>query len=220
MSKSISIDQSHAVIQTLANNVDWSVLDSNLLQSKIIANAKEAGAQFTAFLKNGGKVIIVEPKVIQIDRSVPFDPATFIGAGWTIEEQDKRALALNQIDLTEVMFETTLEKKEKSIIGEERLKRLKSMNRIRLDAGVFKTLWDNQHLIPLKWREQPNGNTTFIFFDGTVLLNPNGNRFVLWLYWDDGRWSWDYCWLANDWDANSSSAVLTNSTVASETSVS
>jgi hypothetical protein len=168
-----TIGQSHTVIQILATNTNWDVLDHSILQ-KIVDDPTTAGAQFTAFLKNGGKVIVGEPKVIQIDRSMPFDPATFIGAGWTIEEQDEKALALNQIDLTEVMFETTLEKKEKSVKGEEKLKRLKAMDRIRLDAGVFKTLWDNQHLIPERWKEQTNGNTTFIFFDGTVLRNSYG----------------------------------------------
>jgi outer membrane protein assembly factor BamB len=114
-----------------------------------------------------------------------------------------------------------LEKGEKSIKGEDKLKRLKEKtNRIRLDAGIFKTLWENQILIPEKWKEQTNGNTTFIFFDGTVLRNSIGNRFVLCLCWDDGEWLWYYDWLENDWYANVPSAVLASSTLVSETSVS
>ncbi len=42
----------------------------------------------------------------------------------------------------------------------------------------------------------------------TVLRNPNGNRYVLYLYWDDGKWRWNYNWLDNDWGANALSAVL------------
>ena len=216
MSKSVSIDQSHSVIQALANNVDWSVLDGDMLQEQIIKNPKEAGKQFTAFLKNGGKVIVDSPRVISIDRSIPFDPTTFIGNGWSIEEQDERAIALTEIDLTEVMFDSTLEKGEKSIKGEDKLKRLKEKtNRIRLDAGIFKTLWENQILIPLKWKEQTNGNTTFIFFDGTVLRSSSGHRYVLYLYWDDGEWFWNYDWLEIDWHSNGPSAVLTSSTLVS-----
>lgn len=221
MSKSVSIDQSHSVIQALANNVDWSVLDGDMLQEKIIKNQKEVGKQFTLFLKNGGKVIVDSPRVISIDRSIPFDPTTFIGNGWSIEEQNERAIALTEIDLTEVMFDSTLEKGEKSIKGEDKLKRLKEKtNRIRLDAGIFKTLWENQILIPEKWKEQTNGNTTFIFFDGTVLRDSSGDRYVLYLYWFDGEWDWYYHWLEDDWNAYDPSAVLASSTLVSETSVS
>jgi hypothetical protein len=221
MSKSVSIDQSHSVIQALANNVDWSVLDGDMLQEQIIKNPKEAGKQFTAFLKNGGKVIVDSPRVINIDRSIPFDPKTFIGNGWSIEEQDERAIALTEIDLTSVMFDSTLEKGEKSIKGEDKLNRLKEKtNRIRLDAGIFKTLWENQILIPEKWKEKTNGNTTYIFFDGTVLRNSDGNRYVLYLFWLDGGWHWHYYWLGHDWSAASPSAVLAISTLVSETLVS
>jgi hypothetical protein len=36
MGKSVSTEQSHAFIQALANNVDWSVLDGDVLQQQII----------------------------------------------------------------------------------------------------------------------------------------------------------------------------------------
>lgn len=221
MSKSVSIDQSHSVIQALANNVDWSVLDGDVLQKEVIKNQIEAGKQFTAFLKNGGKVIVDSPRVISIDRSIPFDPKTFMGNGWSIEEQDERAIALTEIDLTCVMFDSTLEKGEKSIKGEDKLNRLKEKtNRIRLDAGIFKTLWENQILIPEKWKEETNGNTTFIFFDGTILRDSNGGRCVLCLCWGDGRWRWRYRWLEVGWRASDPSAVLAISTLVSETLVS
>ena len=33
--------------------------------------------------------------------------------------------------------------------------------------------------------------------------NPNGNRYVLYLYRNDsGKWNWNYNWLDNNWDAN------------------
>jgi hypothetical protein len=222
MSKSVSIDQSHSVIQALANNVDWDALDGDVLQEQIIKNPKEAGKQFTAFLKNGGKVIFDSTRVIKIDRSMPFDPKTFIVDGWSIEEQDERAIALTEINLTEVMFDSTLEKgEEKSIKGEDKLRRLKEKtNRIRLDAGIFKTLWENQILIPEKWKEKTNGNTTFIFFDGTILRGSYGNRYVLYLCWDGGKWDWDCYWLEDVWDASGPSAVLASSTLVSETLVS
>jgi ethanolamine utilization protein EutQ (cupin superfamily) len=214
-----STKQTHAVIAALTAETNWDVLNSQMLQ-KIIEDPKTAGAQFTAFLKMGGKVIVDGPRVISIDRTEPFDPAKFIGDGWTIEEQDERSLALTEVDLTEAAFETTLKKGEKTVGGEEKLKRLKEDGRIRLDAGIFRTLWENQHLIPEKWKEQTNGNTTFIYFDGTVLRDSGGSRYVLCLCWSGGGWNWYYDWLGGDWDARSPSVVLASSTVASDASAS
>lgn len=56
----ITIDQSHSVLAMLAMNVNWEEVDfeSARLQDLVIRNPKEAGQQFTAFLKNGGRVIM------------------------------------------------------------------------------------------------------------------------------------------------------------------
>lgn len=76
MGKPVSTDQSHAVIAALATNVDWNALDAEVLQ-EIVRVPKDAGKQFTAFLKNGGKMGIGEhtiitscSMVIDYDRSV------------------------------------------------------------------------------------------------------------------------------------------------------
>ena len=207
-----NIDQSHMVIQALANNVNWEILIHSTLQ-KIVDDPKEAGKQFTIFLKNGGKVIVSAQTIINIDRSKPFDPTTFIGNGFSIDEQDDKSLALTEIDLTKVMFDTTLEKGEKTVKGENKLKRLKEKNVIRLDVGIFKELWENQHLTPEKWKENTNKNTTFLFFDGSILRNSNDDRFVLCLYWNGGRWVWSYYWLGNDFNVSIPSAVLASSTL-------
>ena len=42
----------------------------------------------------------------------------------------------------------------------------------------------------------------------TFLRNSDGNLYVLYLYWNDGKWNWNYNWLDNDFDANNPSAVL------------
>ena len=39
-----------------------------------------------------------------------------------------------------------------------------------------------------------------------ILRSPNGNRYVLYLYRNDGQWNWNYNWLDNDWDASEPSA--------------
>lgn len=194
-------------IGILMNNADWDAVNASTLQ-KVIDNPKDAGREFTAFLKNGGRVIVGEPKVITIDRISAFDPVAFIGEGWSIVEQDERSLKLGEVDLTKVNFKTMLKDRESSVVGEEKLKRLKDAGHIRLDAKVFQTLWENQHLIPASWKEPANGNTTYVFFDGTILRRSSGNRYVLCLCWSDGGWRWYYAWLVNEWYAGRPSAVL------------
>ena len=56
----ITIDQSHSILATLAMNVNWEEVDFEgaRLQDLVIRNPKEAGQQFTAFLKNGGRVVM------------------------------------------------------------------------------------------------------------------------------------------------------------------
>ena len=128
MSKPITIGQSHNVISILANNVNWDALaNSGDVLQWIIEHPRESGEQFTLFLSNGGKMILGEPRIILIDRNMPFDPVKLLSTGWTIEEQDERSLALTRVNLANVRLEHMLKKGEGRITGEERLKRLKNL---------------------------------------------------------------------------------------------
>lgn len=152
--------------------------------------------------------VVGTTNLVTIDRTSAFALIAFVGEGWSIVEEDERSLALTEVDLTKVSFETSLADGEKSVVGEEKLKRLISSGDIRLDAKVFQTLWENQHLIPASWKEPTNGNTTYVFFDGTIIRNSRGHRCVLCLFWVDGGWRWHCGWLGFEWDACRPSAVL------------
>lgn len=172
------------------------------------------------------KEVVSASGIITIDRTTPFDPAKFkgLGKGWTIwkgpasgdglegeEDQDSRSLAIAELDLSKIRLEHMLTEDElKSdspyVNGEVKQGRLK--DHIRLDAKILQTFWENKHLIPEVWKKKTNGNITCVFFDGTILRSPDGNRDVLCLYWDYGEWHWNYNWLDNDFNANNPSAVL------------
>ncbi len=161
------------------------------------------------YLLGQAEIKYLSSAVIPINRLTPFNPAEFLGKDWSIwrgsangdglsgeEEQDERSLAITELNLSQVQLVTCLNEGEERIAGEERLERLKENNFIRLDANVFLTLWQNQHLIPEVWKKT---NTTFIFFEGTILRSPRGGRCVLCLYWGVGEWFWGYDWLEGDW---------------------
>ena len=55
--------------------------------------------------------------IIHIDRTQQFDPrafdpTAFVSNGWFIEEQDEKAVALNEIDLNEVILDSTIQEGE------------------------------------------------------------------------------------------------------------
>jgi hypothetical protein len=133
-----------------------------------------------------------------IDRSKPFDAARFIGRGWSIFEEDKRALDFTVIDLSKVRFESGLKEGESSIKGEEKLKRLRDLPEIRLDAKIGQALYEEKGQATLRWLYDTRGARWFECA-GTVLRRSVGDRFFLYLYRiDDGSWGWDYRWLDRD----------------------
>ena len=135
-----------------------------------------------------------------------FDPAVFMGDGWSIAEEDDRASDLTVIDPTAITLLTCREKEEQQPTGERCLKRLKEMPYVRLGGRAFLALWENQQAIPAIWKEP----LTFVFFDGLVLGHRNGNRYSLYLSWHDDAWHWYSGWLGNTRSASSPSAVIAN----------
>ena len=160
--------------------------------------------------------------IIPIDRSKPFNPATFIGKGWSVwrgladgyglegdEERDSSSTILTELDIDRVQFVTCLKRGESMSTGEERLKRLQADDYVRLDENVFQAFWEKRESLPARFKERPNGNVQLIFFDGVVLRGPDGRRYTLYFYFsDNGSWGWNCRWLDIDRDARHSSAVL------------
>src|SRR3989344_797976 len=196
----ITRDQSQQVIATLMTNTDWSAIDFEAagLQDMIVRRPKDAGAAFTAWLKNGCRLSVRGPNTLVIDRSRPFNPTRFIGKGWTIEEQDERALALTEIDFGAVRFESGLKEGEAAITGEEKLKRLKAGGVVRLDAKIGQTLYEENGQATLRFIHEHFG-ISWLELAGTVLRHPDGRRYCLYLcrYGDD-PWRWRYGWLDYD----------------------
>lgn len=180
-----------------------------------ILNTKEAIALACEVWKN-------HTKGTPIDRTKPFNPAEFIGEGWSFWrgpmdgnglegdlEQDSRSLELTEVDFSKILLETCLKDGENYTSGDERIERLIKAERILLDLGVFKTLWDNKASIPARFKEKTKGNTTFIFFDGQTLRSPFGFRSSLCLYLlDGGVWRWLVFRLDGSRNTLSPSAVL------------
>ncbi|MFZ2151962.1 MAG: hypothetical protein WAV09_02520 [Minisyncoccia bacterium] len=147
--------------------------------------------------------VVAVSKMLQIDRSAPFDPVALIGGKWSIVEQDKRSIVLSEIDINKINLETVSYPDERVVHGQRRFQRLRKVGHIRLDAQVLLALLEDQALIPEHWKL--NGR---ISFDGTRLWDRNRNGYVLVLRRLGGKWCWDFDSLDVDCDAKSPSACL------------
>jgi len=140
-----------------------------------------------------------------VDYSQPFSLLD-----WKLIEHPTRTDTVT-IDTDDIEAITTLKDDEDYVQGEENLTRIKATGKTLLDARVLEELLKHPEAIPEKWKQETNGYITDIFFPGTVLMDPDGYRCVLCLYWDDGGWHWSDGWLERDWRASNLSAVLASS---------
>ena len=208
MGKTMSSKQRLQLMSVFMLNADFDDVPSDVAQL-IIDNPVEAGRQFTFYLKNGGRVSIGDMKIAP----VPFDSVKFIGSDWKVIAEDHDACndGLAEVDFNKVDFAICLKEGETSITGEEKLKRLKALKQILYGATTFMGLWNDYHarkensVLETLYRTK---GITYLDFFGDVLLDPNGNRFVLCLCRnDDGQWHWRYDWLGIRWNAKNGSAV-------------
>jgi len=174
--------------------------------------------------KKGSRVFILNPQ--------PFVPAEFLGLGWSlwlgpangsgIEGRpaiDERSLALSEVDVASIRFENMLNEEdgEISVRGEEKILRLKTAKFIRLDARLGRDLLAEPKHETLVWLYRERGITGFDL-PGTVLRDPNGNRYVPCLYRNERRWNWNANWLENDWNRSNPSAVQASHFISPPTS--
>lgn len=204
----ITTDQSHQILSTLSTNTDWTSIDfeGSDLQNLVVRSPKEAGRQFTTFLRNGGRMSTTGQ--IFVVGQAPFDP-TFLGAGWRVWEDTANDPALSAgVDLSTIQLVDNCCDGFVHDSGEENLERLRDLY-VLLGASFLLVLWKNKHIIPESWKEKGGKKIPgFIFFDGTILLNPNDIKCVLYLYFDGKEWQLRSLWLSRRWCFGNLSAVL------------
>jgi len=121
----------------------------------------------------------------------PFNPAKFIGKDWAVAEN--REVIPENWGPKCTRLVSNLKSGETSVIGEEVLKRFATQP--LLGARAFQYYWNNQQDIPEDWKGK------LVFFDATILRDPDGSLYSLYLRWHGGRWDWNARWLGRAWDA-------------------
>ncbi|OGZ09755.1 MAG: hypothetical protein A3D65_05515 [Candidatus Lloydbacteria bacterium RIFCSPHIGHO2_02_FULL_50_13] len=176
-----------------ASDVKW------LSQGSILAEVKR--------VRDG----YAEIKLIEHVVNGAADP--FVPTGWSIELHTKSGLMklerrgahlyLNGKKI--VLFVSEKQQGGKTIRGRELREELSGKK--VFNANVLDYLLAHPELIPESWKEKTNGNTTFIFFWGTIYRLSDGYLFVRCLLWLDGAWHWRSRWLGNDFYGHDPAAL-------------
>ncbi len=190
--------------------------DSGLVHEAVVTGRKVGASQtFWSRLAHNEDLFrrVVKEVMQMVVATQPFDPVSFIGEKWSLipEERDLRSARLTEVDFATALWEICLNEGESSITGEEKLTRLKTSGKIRLGSTVFLGLWTDYQarkedsVLERLFKEQ---KITYLDFFGDVLLNPHGNRYVLYFFRNDGVWHWISYYLGYDWNADHLSASL------------
>lgn len=208
-----------ALIATATNRREW---DKEKFQGRI-SNPEAFKRDFALWINSYEPVTseaklaevktITPPLPLPIDRIHPFNPATFIGQGWSVwkglangdgltggEEQDGRSLGITELDASKLTkegnFLTGLEGNESVVTGEKKLARL-MVKAIQADAKIAEALYKEDGQKTLRFLHDTLG-VTWMEFLGTVLRSPTCLRCALYLCRDDGGgWGWHHVWLGH-----------------------
>ena len=124
------------------------------------------------------------------------DTDPFVPSGWRVEKHEKSGSF--RWDPKQVQFYLSKsQKKDGSIVGNKL--RTELADKPVLNANVLEYLLAHPHLIPEAWKEETNGDTTCVFFWGTIYCDSDGDLCIRCLFWDGDGWYWDCGWLDDVW---------------------
>lgn len=133
--------------------------------------------------------------VFPIDRTKPFDPGLFpeigLGNDWSVwrgrakgkglsgeEDRDPRSSTLQAIDFSRLLLTSVVRYPTEEMDGETFLARLRDTKHIPLDAEAFAVIWQHRNECAPMFRAIGRLTGT-LFFPGTVLRDPDGDRCIL-----------------------------------------
>ncbi len=185
--------------------------DNVVAQQLAIVRCFELWAKISMMIVDGKRDAtsvagVLQGLISQSSTKPVFDPATFVGEGWSYAEpRNKRSFILDLLeDYSKVNLSTDWLQGRQTIDGETRRKHILANDKhIPLNAEHFLDLWNNKEKIPEEWKKVMG----VITFDGDVLRCVGGGRCVLCMFWQGG-WCWNCDLLHNEWDAYCLSAVV------------
>ena len=140
-------------------------------------------------------VLLGYSEVKSLEHVIDCDADPFIPGGWKMEKHQKGGSF--KWDPKQVQLYLSPNQHGKSIEGNKLRTELEG--KPVFNANLLDYLLKNPHLIPEEWKQDEQGRTRYIFFWGTIYRSSDGDLYVRYLCWDDGRWFWHYYWLGRVW---------------------
>ncbi len=195
---STSADQRFALLTALGANVDWDQLSTEEVQVGI-REAKRAGREFTAFVKNGFCVLRGDDfrTTHELSIHIPALPAMSLQEiqAWSnerfswVKSIERDSAPTEAVTLTLV---TVLREGEDRIPGKEYERRIAPHQDLIL--GIQQAIWLEEHQDEFPEFMALLGKI-YIDFSGMVVVDGGGSRHVFCLGQGGGRWYVGYGWL-------------------------
>ncbi len=173
----IAYPQLKALFSHLGHHLQHIDTEPEILQ-KLILHPEEASRAFLAWAKDFRPTEEeTPPRALLVDRAQPFNAEQFLGSGWKVLSEDKRALKLTELNALDIVIDMPAREGEWSrrLEGKKRIARLDAKARIKLDASVAIALMsmpENQ-LPEIFWQDG------LYSFDGTIVTSPHGVQHTL-----------------------------------------
>ncbi len=142
-------------------------------------------------------VVRGQAEMTQVTHTIDLDADPLIPyEGWKVEEHRKGGQFTWDPEVVKLYLFPN-QRGDKSIRGHELRKEL--AGQMVFNANLLDYLLDHPHLIPEAWKADENGDTSYIYFWGTVYQDSVGSLCVRCLYFNRGRWKQSFGWLGHDW---------------------
>ena len=151
------------------------------------------------------KSIIVD---LSTPPKLPFDGATIeANAGGGKVKIEKRKDGELYVDGKKVILHLSERQQNGKVIQGHEL-REELTGKPVLHPNIMDALMEYPELFPESWKKDENGNIRYIFFWGAIFRDADGDLYVRYVYFGDGRWRVHDDWLNGGWRSSYPSALL------------
>ncbi len=126
---------------------------------------------------------LLTDNIIHIEHVSLRDPSSIFGHNFRIDQEDTQSLAIRELSVDDINFAHGVRIGEHVVNGEEVIVRHKCAGLVCLDLRVFYALKANPALTAKLFTSQ---SIDRMYFDGSILVNAYGRRFVPALFHQDG----------------------------------
>jgi len=108
---------------------------------------------------------------------------------WVVVSDEERAVT-GDLPIDLITLQSALIKSERWIGSQEHRSRVRASGSLPLGGRALEAFWQHQELIPESWKQGPDRDPRYIYFDGTIFESTRDQQGpkVFFLSWYGGKW--------------------------------